>query len=96
MDTFNIDVLKVGDTVGYARFYGWNSFTGGTAKITKINRHRHITLDTGRIFDKHGTERNALGSGLRLYSATYIIEGHALLAARHEKNKQYNLLLTAR
>jgi hypothetical protein len=50
---------KVGDEVGYARWDGVGYRSTGFALVTKINHHGHITLDTGAVFDKHGTERNA-------------------------------------
>lgn len=93
MNALEVNNVKVGDEVGFARFYGFNSsFTGGIATVAKINGHRHITLDNGRVFDKYGAERNAT-HGSRLYTAAYIQRCKADVEVRHELNKNYNLLL---
>ena len=65
---------KVGDMVGYCRFGGTGGHMMGVGfgKVTKINGHGHIRLDTGKEFDKHGDER-----GLK-YGKTHLVDAEIL------------------
>ena len=49
--------VKVGDEVGFGRSGGRSYHSTGFATVTKINGHGHITLSSGKVFDKHGKER---------------------------------------
>ena len=49
--------LNVGDEVGFGRNARFGLISTGFGRVTKINGHGHITLDTGKVFDKHGKER---------------------------------------
>ena len=49
--------VKVGDEVGFGRSARFGLISTGFGRVTKINGHGHITLDTGEVFDKYGKER---------------------------------------
>lgn len=49
--------VKVGDEVGFGRSGRFNYHSTGFATVTKVNGHGHITLGSGKVFDKHGKER---------------------------------------
>jgi hypothetical protein len=52
----DMNKITVGDSVGVASG-GFNHRQYVIQKVTKINRWGHITLDSGRVFDKNGQER---------------------------------------
>lgn len=62
---------KVGDEVGFARCTQHGYQCSGFATVTKVNGHGHITLDNGKVFNKHGTERNST-FGTRLIDAEHL------------------------
>ena len=57
--------VGIGDEVGYSRLDTGadQCFDAGFARVIEINRHGHITLDTGLVFDKHGKERDHAREG---------------------------------
>lgn len=91
MYDLDVNSLKVGDEIGFARFHGFGTMlTGGIATIISINGHRHITLSNGRVFDKRGNERVDYGS--RLYTIAYIERHRAAETQRRELNETYRRL----
>lgn len=68
--------LKVGDEVGFGRFGRFNFHSAGFGRVVKINGYGHITLDSGKVFDKHGDERGTT-YGLRLTDAASLRESQA-------------------
>lgn len=63
--------VQVGDEVGFGRYhsFGGQLLTHGFSTVTKVNHHGHVHLANGRVFDKHGRERNVQYGGLRLMQA---------------------------
>lgn len=58
---------KVGEEIGYSRYHQWGTLVAhGFSKVAKINHHGHIILENGKVFDRHGRERNVQYGGLRL------------------------------
>jgi len=87
--------VKVGDEVGFRRSTRHGSLLGvGFATVTKINGHGHITLSTGKVFDKHGNERGT-AFGARLVDAAWLRKDQAAEAAiRDTNNKVKELIAT--
>ena len=77
---------KVGDMVGYFRvgYKGGHMMDVGFGKVTKINGHGHIFLDTGKEFDKHGAERGTK-HGVCLVDAGHLRKRVADEQARQDK-----------
>ena len=77
---------KVGDMVGYFRvdYKGGHMMGVGFGKVTKINGHGHIFLDTGKVFDKHGDERGTK-YGVNLVNAEHLRDRVANEQARQNK-----------
>lgn len=86
---------NVGDEVGYGRHHQWGTLLQhGFSRVAKINHHGHIHLENGKVFDRHGNERNQTYGGLRLMEAQRlrdelqrIAEGRARAAAANELRK---------
>jgi hypothetical protein len=83
-----ISALKVGDEVG---FYRSSSFYGnmdlGTATVTKINGHGHITLSTGVVYDKRGNGREN--------SKMWLTDVETIVAERTAMNRERAIQLHA-
>ena len=58
--------IKVGDPVAYGRYHYSTLLEYGFSTVAKINKHGHIHLDNGRVFDKFGDERNKRHFGCHL------------------------------
>ena len=58
--------IKVGDPIAYGRYHYSTLIEHGFSTVAKINKHGHIHLDNGRVFDKFGDERNMRYSGCHL------------------------------
>jgi len=78
---FDIGALKVGDEVGFARYYNSTLMNYGFSNIVKINKFGHIMLENGTSYDKHGTERKSP------YSATYLYKPETLRERLQERNE---------
>ena len=83
--------VKVGDEVGFGRYGRHSWLSTGFAKVTKINGHGHITLDTGKVFDKHGNERGT-SYGLSLTEAESLSNSIARETARRDQNHRVRAL----
>lgn len=78
--------VKVGDEVGFGRWYSGRLQTGGVATVVQVNGHGHVTLSTGKVFDKHGRERGTGAGGFRLVPAEQIVSEQAAARRRRERN----------
>ena len=58
--------IRVGDPIAYGRYHYSTLIEHGFSTVAKINKHGHIHLDNGRVFDKFGDERNMRYSGCHL------------------------------
>lgn len=85
---------KVGDEIGYCyRHQSWGTLLShGFSKVVKINGHGHIHLENGKVFDKHGQERNTLYGGLRLVDADRLREEKKNVAEQRARNAAANEL----
>jgi hypothetical protein len=81
----DMNKIAVGDSVGVASG-GFNHRQYDIQKVAKINRWGHITLLSGRVFDKNGQERGVSSSyGKFLVS---VERAMAEEAARLEQSKR--------
>ncbi len=80
---------KVGDMVGYFRVGGTGGrmMDVGFGKVTKINGHGHIFLDTGKVFTKHGDERG------NKYGVCLVDAGHLRKRVADEQARQDKAIL---
>jgi len=87
---------KVGDEVGYChRHSSWGTLLrSGFSRVVKINGHGHIHLEDGRVFNKHGEERNVLYGGLRLIDAERLREERRHISEQRARNAAANELRT--
>ena len=78
---------KVGDEVGYCRRHSsWGTLLhSGFSKVSKINGHGHIHLENGKVFDKHGQERNTI-MGLSLVEANRLRDELQHIAQKRARN----------
>lgn len=83
--------VKVGDEVGFGRFGRYAYHSTGFATVTKINGHGHITLSTGKVFDKRGSERGT-NYGLELIEAETLRRTTARETAEREQRARFNAL----
>lgn len=48
---------KIGQEVGYGRFHFGTPINYGFSRVASINRHGHVKLENGLVFDKYDYER---------------------------------------
>jgi hypothetical protein len=58
--------IKVGDEIAYGRFHLNVLIRHGVSVVASINRHGHVCLENGLLFDKYGRERNNQYSAMHL------------------------------
>jgi hypothetical protein len=83
--------VKVGDEVGFGRYGRYTYHSTGFARVAKVNGFGHITLETGKVFDKHGRERST-NSGLELIEAGVLRQRIARETAEREQRARFNAL----
>jgi hypothetical protein len=86
---FNIETLKVGDEVGYARYYSGTLMNYGFSNVVKINKFGHIMLENGKSYDKHGVERKSPYSYTYLYSPKILRQRLAERDAKHQNQNMW-------
>jgi len=58
------NTYQVGAEVGYGRFHQGTPINYGFSRVVNVNRHGHVKLENGMVFDKFGHERCDYGSRL--------------------------------
>jgi len=85
--------IAVGDEVGYYRIGSWGDlYNHGFAQVAKINRHGHVHLSNGLVFDRYGTQRNVKGSALHLCPADEVRARVALVNQRRSRDHAARVL----
>lgn len=87
LHTNDIAALTVGQEVAYGHL---NRSSGGFmhvcySRVAKINGYGHVILESGKVFDKHGTERNT-SYAARLLDAQQTREYEARKQAQRDVN----------